>query len=126
MSPAQAQAALKKLFGKNAAWRYNERALKGEEREALCETLPTLAQRATDARAALDARYKVLLADPEYQRLKAAHHAARAEHEKALGHYSARRVTVGQVSGGGMFFHVIAEGDNWQEAIDAARAKAGK
>ena len=123
MSPAQAQAALKKLFGKNAAWRYNERALKGEEREALCGTLPALAQRATDARAALDARYKVLLADPEYQRLKAAHHAARAEHEKALGLYSSPPRHSRPYRLGGMFFHVIAEGDNWQEAIDAARAK---
>jgi hypothetical protein len=121
MSPAQAQAALKKLFGKAAAWRYDESALKGEEREALVAALPNLRQTREAAKAAMEARRDELLRDPEYVKLREAYQRASKEAEIAFSRSIHRRVTVGKCNG--MFLSVVAEGDNWQEAIDNARAK---
>ena len=121
MSPAQAQAALKRMFGKAAAWRYDENALKGEAREALQAEYPSIQQRRDAAKAAMEARRAELLSDPEYLRLCVEYRAAREEADKTLGRIHHRRVTVGHING--LFFTVVAEGDNWQDAIDNAKAK---
>jgi hypothetical protein len=125
MNITQAKAALIKLYGKKAAWRYNDRAFKGDEREALHAKLPELSAAYTQAKAAMDARRAELLRDPEYQRLRKETARAEGEHSEALAGALHRRVTVGYMSGvaGLEFFHVTAEGDNWQDAIDKARAK---
>lgn len=124
MNQQQAIAAMKKLWGKNAAWRRNEDAPVGEAREAILATVPALREAERAAKAARDARRAELLRDPEYQRLVAEANAASKAADKAASCHHWRRVTVGYCSdvGGLGFFHVKGQGDNWQEAIDAARA----
>jgi hypothetical protein len=124
VNQTQAIAAMKKLWGNKAAWRYNDQALKGEDRELQGIEADQKAERANAARAARDARRAELLKDPEYLRLcREADDAAKAR-DLAASKYRARRVTVGycNTAAGLSFFHVVAEGDNWQEAIDAARS----
>lgn len=121
MTPEQAKRAITKMFGKRAAWRYDERAPKAEEREAIKASLPALAKASEDAKAALYARRAELLKDPEYVRLSAAANAAREAHEKAKGRAWHYRVTI--MRDVGIALEVVAHGDNWQEAIDNARAK---
>jgi hypothetical protein len=121
MNATQAKAAIKKLFGKNGGARYDEGAPKAEEREQLREALPGLSAKAAEAKTALNARREELLRDPEYVRLLAQYHEANTLRDNTMGRMHRHRVTVGFSNG--LFFHVMAEGDNWQEAIDNARAK---
>jgi len=62
-----------------------------------------------------------LLFTRQLQRLKAAHVAAQAHVDKAPSP-NAYRITVGR--SGSIFFEVAAEGDNWQQVVDAVSAKA--
>lgn len=128
MNQTQAIAAMKKLWGSKAAWRYNEQALKGEDREQQGREADALREKQRAAREARDARRAELLKDPEYLRLVAEHQAAEKAADLSASNYRARRVTVGYTGSvaGLTFFNVVAEGDNWQEAIDTARAKGGK
>lgn len=127
MNEQQAKAALRKMYGTKAAWRRRDDAPIGEAREELGATLEGLHAAVESARAARDARRAELLKDPEYMRLCEAAKAASAAADKASGDYRSRRVTVGWVSNvaGLGLFNVTGEGDNWHEAIEAARAKAG-
>lgn len=121
MNKTQALAKLKKLFGKNAMWRYDDRAPTAEVR-AEAEAKRQALRIAKDyAKQALDRRRAELLADPEYVSLKEAFAVA----DKA---YSANdmvtrwyRVTIGRSTG--IAFMVEAEGDNWQDAFDRYDAK---
>lgn len=126
MNEKQAIAAMKKLWGSKAAWRYNEHALRGEDREQQGREADVLREKQRVAKEARDARRAELLKDPEYVRLVAEHNAAEKAADLAAGNYRARRVTVGTMSNGAglSFFHVKAEGDNWQDAIDAAKAQS--
>ncbi len=125
MNKTQAMAALRGLYGKKAAYRYDDSALKGEALEAAgaASTAAHEAKRVIAER--VDARRRELLQDPVYLALRAELAAA----EKAAGQASAvarhRRVSVGYFSGvaGLQFFHVTAEADNFQDAIDQAKAK---
>lgn len=124
MNEKQAIAALTRLFGKRAAWRRNESAPVGEERDAAKAHAATLVEARDAAKAARDARRAELLRDPEFVRLCDEARTAIDACDKAVGRCHARRVTVGYVGGaaGLSFFHVAGEGDNWQEAVDAAKA----
>lgn len=128
MNIEQAKAAMKKLWGAKAAWRYNEHALRGEDREQQGREADALRVRSNDAKAARDARRAELLKDPEYLRLVAEHAAADKAADLAASNYRARRVTIGYCSNGAglSFFSVQAEADNWQEAIDIARVKTAQ
>ena len=121
MNIEQAKRAMRKLFGDKAMWRYDERAPKAEERDRIRETLPTLREASKAAKAARDARHAELLKDPEYLRLFDEAKAADDAHKRAISMTSYYRVTIGKNLG--FAFEVVAQGDNWQEAIDAARAK---
>lgn len=125
MNEKQAIAAMKKLWGSKAAWRYNENALRGEDREQRGREADVLREKQRAVEKARDARRAELLKDPEYLRLVAEHNAAMKAADLAAGNYRARRVTIGYMGGGAglQWFNVKAEGDNWQEAIDAAKAK---
>src|SRR5262245_13197873 len=122
MNEQQAKAAMKKLWGDKAGWRRNEKALVGEAREAELAREPGLKAARETAKAAKTARYNELLKDPEYVRLTAEHEAARSAHQKCEAAIRARRVTVGTLGGaaGLNWFTIKGEGDNWQEALDAA------
>ena len=117
MNRTQALAKLKKVLGKNLAYREDPAALVGDEREAaevkrkVFRDLQKLFGELRDAR-----RAEVLAADAEFQRLSAQYSAAREAANKASGDAYGRRITVGTSSD--LFFHVKAEGDNWQEVVD--------
>lgn len=122
MNITQAKTALLRLYGNKATWRYNEKAPKADEREEIKTQLPALTAAKNEAKEACDQRRKELLQDPEYVRLRAAWQSAERAADNALSLMHSYRVCVGTTNG--MFFHVTAQGDNWQDTIDKARAKA--
>ena len=124
MNKTQAMAALKRLLGKNAAWRYDDNAPRAEEREAIRASLPALSCAYAIAKTAMEDRRKELLHDPEYIQLVAECQKARDKHTYALSCFHSHRVILGRSDS--LFFHIDAEGDNWQEAIDTLKAKLAK
>lgn len=129
MNVTQAKTALRKLYGAKAAWRYSEKAPKAEERETLLAQLPKLQNTAEMLKHQVMQRREELLKDTEYLALHQQWETARKATDKAMARLHSYRVSVGCVGGeinGFSFFHVEAEGDNWQEAIDKARAKRVK
>lgn len=122
MNITQAKTAMRRLVGPTVTWRYSETAPTAEEREAMLATLPALQTAYESARDAAEARRRQLLSDPEYLRLAAAGQAARKALGSAQGRASYYRVQIGKSNG--MFNHILAEGDNWQDAIDKLKAKA--
>ena len=125
MNEPQALAALKRLYGKNAMWRRDEQALRAEERAAISEILPALREAKDSVHALLDERRKkVLQDDAEYAELLDRYTRARQAFDDAGNKVRRRRVTVGRSNG--LAFVVTGEGDNWQEAIDAAEAAGAR
>jgi hypothetical protein len=124
MNITQAKAAMKKLFGAKAMWRYDESAPTADQREELEMALPRLRSVKDAAKATLERRRLELLQDPLYLQLKAECLTATDAYDKAESKIRHYRVTVGRDMG--IAFFVEAQGDNWQDAIDKARAKVGK
>lgn len=120
MNITQAKAAMRKLWGAKAAWRYDESAPKADEREQLKSTLVALSVAASAARELRERRKDELLRDPEYVRLCAEYTTLSEEHETVRRRTNHYRVTVGYSTT--LAFHVEAQADNWQDAIDHARA----
>lgn len=122
MSPEQGQAKLRKLYGKRAYWRIDERAPKAAERDRCKLALPALRETQQQAEKAMTARRAELLADPLYVRLCDEHRAARKATEDT--HYKAYwwRVQIGTRDSIG-FHEITAEGDTWAEAIAALEHK---
>jgi len=122
MNQAQALARLRKLLGPKLGYRINPKAPDADGRQLRRAALQAAAAERDLALAARTARREALLAgDADYQRLKAAHVAAQARVDKAPSP-NAYRITVGRA--GSIFFEVAAEGDNWQQVVDAVSAKA--
>lgn len=119
MNESEAIKAMKKLWGKKAAWRVDNKALTGEKREEMNAVVTKLKEAQNAAEDAVKARRAELLQDPEYQRLKESAQIARDKTATARGKAYRRRITIGCVDMG--FFNVKAEGDNWAEAIAKAR-----
>ena len=113
---------LEKLLGKKLAWRINPKALDAEERQAARETLTAAIAERKALQEKRDARERELLADPEYQQLKAAAKAAAENAERISGLTRCFKITVG--TNEGMFFLVKAEGDSWEQIIEKLTAKA--
>jgi uncharacterized protein YqfA (UPF0365 family) len=112
---------LHKILGKGFGYRVNPKALDKEGREAARAELKAANAERESLRAAADARRNELLTgDQDYQAKLAAYQAARKRAERLLSHTRSYRVTVGNATsaGGFDFFHVKAEGDNWQEVFD--------
>ena len=106
---------LGKLLGKRLGYRVDRDAPDAETRAAVQRQLPGLRAAEQQVEAAMDARRAALLAaDPEYQALAAAFQLARDGRQAAVAATSRYRITVG-VSG--VFFHVKAQGDSWEDVI---------
>lgn len=107
---------LEKLLGKRLCWRINPKAFTPEEREAAKTAFLAAAaerKRLTELR---EARYQAILAaDAEYQSLREQEREARKRSEHLSGVMMSRKITVGIDNG--LFFHVKAEGDSWEEVI---------
>lgn len=115
---------LTKLLGKKLGYRVDPKAPKQDERDAARAELDATREAFERLKNTLEARHMELLAaDTEYQRLKAEVKAERERRKKLSGVMRWYKITVGH-SVAGMFFHVQAEGDTWEEVIAKLTAKA--
>lgn len=125
MNKATALKKLARLLGPKMLYSEHPDALVGEARETAEETWRELRAVSEAASNAADARRKEVLAnDAEYQRLCNEYRIARKRMDEAYSLSRHRRVQVGRDSG--LFFHVMVEADNWQEAVDAIKAQVTK
>jgi hypothetical protein len=107
---------LERLLGKRLAWRINPKAASPEDREAAKAAFPEAAAERKRLSELREARYKAVLeADGEYQSLRTQELAAKSRAEKLSGIMYSRKISVGVNDG--IFFHVKAEGDSWEEII---------
>jgi hypothetical protein len=108
---------LGKLLGKSMGYRVDPKAATREEREAAQAALPAVTAECALLEQEKGARREaILLADEEYQRLVKAHGESRRQREKLFSQIHHHKFTVG--TSNGMFFHVKAQGDSWEEVID--------
>lgn len=116
---------LGKLLGKSLGYRVNDKAPTREERAAAQEALkPAIEERNRLQVQKSDRLRAVLSADAEYQRLHEAVEAARKKVDR-LGSISRHyKITVGKSNS--IFFHVLAEGDSWEEVIGKLEAERQK
>ena len=107
---------LSKMLGKGFGYRINTKAPDQDEREAAKAALPEANAETKRLKEAKRARLEaVLAADAEYQTLKAAHKVAEDRAEKLFGISRHYKLTVGKSNG--MFFHILAEADSWEDVI---------
>lgn len=107
---------LRKLLGRNAAYRIDPLAPDAETRAGYRSVLPELRAAENEARAELDARRAELLKDPVYQALLRKWQDAKQLHAKALGKCYRYRVTAGV--GTSIALLVKAEGDSLAEILE--------
>jgi hypothetical protein len=113
---------LTKLLGKTLMWRINPKAATPEEREAAKAAFPEASAEAKRLKELREARYAAVLeADVEYQSLKTQAKAASDHASRLSGIMFSRKITVGVNNG--LFFHVKAEGDSWEDVIQKLTAK---
>lgn len=113
---------LGKMLGKSLGYRVDPKALTAEERKQAREEANALAAEWRAADSAEAARRRVLLGtDAEYQRLKGEVKRLKKAKDEAWGRTHHFKVTVGVSNG--MFFHVKAQGDSWEEVIEMLTEK---
>lgn len=115
MNNAQAMSKLKKLFGPKAAYRIDPRAPDADAREVAQARMPELIESVKITEAALLARRAVLLADPEYVKLRAEFTAAKDAKEKASSLTYWYRISAGVSSS--LCFEIKAQGDTWNDVF---------
>lgn len=107
---------LGKLLGKSLGYRVDPKAPTSEEREGAQRQLPALTAAKQEASKAMEDRRRALLdGDQQYQELVAAYRIAREKSEKMFSILHHFKFTVG--TSNGMFFHIKAQGDSWEEVI---------
>jgi predicted S18 family serine protease len=117
MNEKQAIAKLKKIVGRDLAYRIDPKAATAEDRQAACAKREALRLTRVAAVDALEARRtKILEGDAEYQRLKAELATARSAAEANASVSLSYRITVGRSSK--LWFSVLAQGDNWDDVIN--------
>lgn len=115
---------LGKILGKSLRYRIDHKAPGADERKAAQQQVPALvAARQQAEKAVSDRRQAILDADPEYQELVAAHKEARARADQASSIARHFKITVGTTPGG-LFFHIKAQGDSWEDVIETLSRKA--
>jgi hypothetical protein len=116
MERAVAIKKLTKLLGKSLGYRVNDKAPTHEEREEAKQKLPALAEERKRAQEAVRLRRDVILdRDRELQGLIAIYQQVNKEWERTAGMTHYYKFTVG--TSNGMFFHIRAQGDSWEEVI---------
>jgi hypothetical protein len=122
MERATAIKKLGKILGKSLGYRVDPKAPNQEDRDdAKAKLRETVPKREALAKAVDARRTEVLLADAEYQRLKAEHAAVKKNCDELFSITCHYRFTVG--TSNSMFFHVKAQGDSWEEIIDKLTMK---
>jgi hypothetical protein len=113
---------LGKLLGKSLAYRVDPTGPTAEEREGARAALKDATANAETLLKQKEARIKALLdADQEYQQIKTAHEAAKKIRNRIASDGHRYKFTVGTADG--MFFHVKAQGDSWEEVIRKVEGK---
>jgi len=114
---------LGKMLGKSLGYRIDPKAPTQEERDEANRQLPALtAARQEAEKAMIERRQAVLAADRKYQELVEAWKEAKQNAEKTFSVLRHFKFTVGTSSG--MFFHVKAQGDSWEDVIHKLSVKA--
>jgi hypothetical protein len=108
---------LHKILGKGFGYKVDPKAPLQEDRDKVRAVLKSAISERDRLRAECAERQKAVLdGDQEYQKRYKALKAAREYVDKLSWTTHHYRVTVGNSSG--MFFHVKAQGDNWEEVIE--------
>jgi len=115
MNKSQAITKLRKLIGPKLGYRVNPKAADAAGRAEAHKLAQELAAKQAITKAAMMKRRDELLSDPEYQALRAEYDRGGKEHGRALSLAVGQRISVGRLND--MFFHVMADGDNWDEVI---------
>lgn len=121
MDRSTAMKRLRKMLGASFAYRVNERALTGDRRAEAQEDLKAAQAARDEVKARKEARYAAILADAEYQALRAEYAAACDRTNNLAGQVFARKITVG--TSNSLFFSVKAEGDSWEEIFARLAAR---
>lgn len=119
MNRQQITSKLRKVFGKNACWKINDKAKDADERAALNASLPAVKAERDEAKRRMDAKRAELLSDPEYLAMRAAYQRADEAVNAALYYSNRCRISAGtssSVAGIG-FFTVQVQGDTWDEVF---------
>jgi hypothetical protein len=123
MERAVAIKKLGKLLGKSVSYRVDLKGLTAEERSIAAAEAKALAAEYKAADEAETARrIAVLNADAEYQQLRAETKRLKKAKDEAWSRSHHYRFTVGNSNG--MFFHVKAQGDSWEDVIEQLNSKA--
>ena len=108
------------LLGKSLGYRVNNKAPNADERVAAKAGIPVaFAERDHLDRLLQERRRAILAADQEYQTLRVRYAAAKKLADELSSAARSYKFTVGISSG--MFFHVKAEGDSWEDVIEKVR-----
>jgi hypothetical protein len=125
MERAVAIKKLTNLLGKSLGYQVDSKAPTCDERIEAQQRLPALTEKKKKTEETMRLRREIILAgDPEYQALVAAHKRIREEWERAASTTRHYKFTVG--TSNGMFFHVKAQGDSWEEIIEKVAKAEGK
>lgn len=113
---------LGKMLGKSLGYRVDPRAPTSEERAEARRQLPALNEARQQAEKAMtDRRQAILAADQPYQDLVAAWTEAKQKASATASVLHHFKFTVG--TSNGMFFHVKAQGDSWEDVIAKLNTK---
>ena len=114
MDRAYALKKLGKMFGKSLCYRVDPKAPLREQRDEAQQALKPAIEERNKLREQKEARLQAILAaDAEYQRLNAACKKATEQVDRLASITRHYKMTVG--TSNGLFFHVKAEGDSWEE-----------
>jgi len=107
---------LGKLLGKSLAYRVDPKAPDQDDREeARAKLQVCLRRREALGKERTARREEILMADAEYQRLKAEHEKSKNDCEELSSIMRSYRFTVG--TSNSIFFTIKAQGDSWEEVI---------
>lgn len=116
MERAVALKKLGKILGKSLGYRVDLKAPDQDERDEAMATLREEGpKRDAISKQMEERRLALLQADPEYQRLKAAHAEVKKRCDDLLSISCRYRFTVGTTTT--LFFTVKAQGDSWEQVI---------
>lgn len=122
MERAVAIKKLSNILGKSLGYRVDLKApLQDDRDEARGKLKLASAEREALSKQVEARKNEILLADAEYQKLKADHAAAKKVCDDLYSITCRYRFTVGTM--GSMFFHIKAQGDSWEEVIGKLTAK---
>lgn len=114
---------LGKMLGKGFGYRVDPKGLRADERAAAAEEAKSLsAEYSAASEAEVARRLAILDADAEYQRLKAETRRLKKAKDQAWAKSYHFKFTAGISNG--MFFHVRAQGDSWEEVIAKLEKKS--